>query len=257
MNNPIHANIHFHALAEHLPFAVANNINPEIFFSGEALDALVPEELAATAASLHSSGLNSSIHATFMDLNPGSTERLIREATMHRFNQVLDAAEVIKPRVIVFHPGYDRWRYGERQDAWLGHALAAFRHVLERTEQIGCIVAVENIFEEEPSTLKALIEAADSPRLRHCFDVGHWNMFKKVGMEEWFAELGQYIAEAHVHDNFGLKDDHLPIGEGAIDFDLFFSLMKRYAPDAVLTIEAHSKDRVERGVANIRKFLNT
>jgi sugar phosphate isomerase/epimerase len=114
---------------------------------------------------------------------------------------------------------------------------------------------VENIFEEEPSTLKALFEAIDSPLLRHCFDTGHWNLFVKVSMEEWFAEIGSWIAEAHIHDNFGIKDDHNAIGEGNIDFDLFFRLMEQYAPDAAWTLEAHSKETLEKALVKIEKYI--
>lgn len=243
----------FATVAENLPYVLANNLCPEFAFHGDILDQLIPEELAATATALSLNKTDCTIHAPFMDLNPGSTERLIRDATEKRFQQVIAAAEILKPRIIVFHPGYDRWRYGENQLAWLTNSLDIWRWVLDRAEQIGFTIAIENIFEEEPSTLKSLIEVVNSDRFRHCFDVGHWNMFKQVGMAEWFAELGHYIAEVHIHDNFGKKDDHLPAGEGAIDFDLYFSLMAEYAPEAIWTIETHSKERVERAVEALQK----
>ena len=31
----------------------------------------------------------------------------------------MDAAALLRPRVVVFHPGYDKWRYGEARDRWL------------------------------------------------------------------------------------------------------------------------------------------
>ena len=254
MPNRVYAHVPFSMLSANLPVILDRRINPEIFFPGEVLDGLVPEEVGAVAETLAEAGLRCTFHAPFIDLNPGSAERLIREATRRRFEQVLAAADILRPDVIVFHPGYDKWRYGESQDKWLAHSIDAWRWVLERTEKIGTIVAVENIFEEEPSTLRALFEAMNHPRLRHCFDVGHWNLFHKVGMEEWFAEVGTYIAEAHIHDNFGTRDDHLPVGEGQIDFDLFFSLMARYAPDAAWTIEAHCREAVGRALANLERY---
>lgn len=255
MNNLVFAHVPYHLLEQNLEFVTTRRINPEVFFSGDALDALIPEELAVIAGTLAGNGIRTTIHAPFMDLNPGSVEHLIREATLRRLNQALDAAEILRPVVMVFHPGYDRWRYGENQDKWLKYSIDTWQMVLERAARIGCVVAVENIFEEEPSTLRTLFEAVDSPIFRHCFDVGHWNLFKKVGMEEWFAEVGSYIAETHIHDNFGRRDDHLPIGEGEIDFDLFFRLMQRYAPDAVYTIEAHSREKVEASLQNLGNFL--
>jgi sugar phosphate isomerase/epimerase len=255
MSSRVYAHIPYPYLQKNLPLVIERRINPEFFFSGEILDSLNHEELTAIAAELKGNGLDSTIHAPFIDLNPGSAEPLLRKATLHRFHQVLDAAEIIKPSVMVFHPGFDRWRYGESRDLWLGNATETFREVLPRVQRIGCTLAVENIFEEDPSTLKALLEAVDSPHFRHCFDVGHWNLFVKVGMEEWFAEIGSYIAEVHIHDNFGTKDDHASIGEGNINFDLFFQLLDSYAPHAARTIEAHSKEALERALVSIQRYL--
>ena len=255
MSKRVFAHVPFNRLGTHLPFFLERRLNPEIFFSGEALDALTPGELAAVAARLRDAGLSCTIHAPFMDLNPGSLEGLLRDATRHRFNQVLDAAEQLRPEVMVFHPGFDRWRYGEATELWLGHSAVAWRSVLERARSIGTVIAVENIFEEEPGTLRALFELVDDPLLRHCFDVGHWNLFKKVGMEQWFEALGDRIAEVHIHDNRGTRDDHAPPGEGAIDFGLFFRLMERYAPDAAYTIEAHSREHLEQSLAALEQQL--
>ncbi|HEY6007721.1 MAG TPA: sugar phosphate isomerase/epimerase family protein [Geobacteraceae bacterium] len=256
MTNDVFVHVPYARLGEHLETLVTRRINPELFFPAETLDSLIPEELAAYAATLAEHGLSTTIHAPFMDLNPGSLEPLLRDATLHRFRQVLDVAAVVRPRVMVFHPGYDRWRYGGSQEAWLKHSIDAWQMVLGRTEGIGCTVAVENIFEEEPSTLRVLLEALDAPRLRHCFDVGHWNLFHRVEMEEWFAELGKHIAHVHVHDNYGTKDDHAPIGEGNIDFDLYFRLMKTYAPDATYTIEAHDRQAVDRALTRLHERLD-
>lgn len=242
-------------LKAHLPFLIERRLNPEIFLSADALDALDPAELAGCAAALRTERLSCTIHSPFMDLNPGSLERLLRDATLHRFGQVMDAAEQLRPEVMVFHPGFDRWRYGEATNQWLELSVPAWQGVLSRARAIGTTIAVENIFEEEPSTLRALFEAVDDPGFGHCFDVGHWNLFKKVGMGEWFETLGKRIAEVHIHDNFGTRDDHAPPGEGGIDFDEFFGLMQRYAPDAAYTIESHSKPDLERSLVALAPYL--
>lgn len=255
MSKRVFAHVPYLQLQEHLPFILERRLNAEIFFSADALDAMVPAELAAAAAALKGEGLSCTIHSPFMDLNPGSFEKLLRDATMHRFSQVMDAAEILRPEVMVFHPGFDRWRYGEAVKQWLELSAAVWRSTLDRARGIGTVIAVENIFEEEPSTLKALLDEVDDPIFRHCFDVGHWNLFKKVGMEEWFEALGDRIAEVHIHDNSGTRDDHAPPGEGAIDFQKFFALMERYAPDAAFTIEAHSRDHLESSLAALRPYL--
>lgn len=252
----IHAHVPFALVPQNLDYMIENGVHPEIFLTGEALDAVLPEQLEAVAASLTAAGISCTIHAPFMDLNPGSEERLLREVTRRRFQQVCDAAAILRPKVMVFHPGYDRWRYGEKQHTWLKQSLDTFAAVIAATERIGTTIAIENIFEEEPATLLALIEGCNHPRVRHCFDVGHWNLFHDpaVGLDEWFAALGSYIAEVHIHDNRGTRDDHAPVGEGNIDFQRYFQLLQRYAPDAVWTIEAHSRPCLERAIAGIAAF---
>ena len=49
MINRIHAHVPYGRLAEHLEFALANRINPEVFFSADALDGLPPTQLSISA----------------------------------------------------------------------------------------------------------------------------------------------------------------------------------------------------------------
>lgn len=255
MKNNLHAHVPYLRFSEHLQYILSRQINPEVFFSAEALDTMICEKLEAQSRLLRDEGLATTIHAPFLDLNPGALDGTIREATRHRFQQVFQAAEILQPRVIVFHPGFDDLRYGDSRMAWLKNSIDFWREFLPQARRIGCTIAVENIFEKEPSTLRGLIEAIDDPCFRHCFDVGHWNMFTTVTLDEWFAELGPYIAELHLHDNHGQADEHLPLGEGEVDFDLLFGLVAHYAPGAVRTIEAHSLERLERALKNIEKYL--
>jgi len=255
MSKRVFVHVPYSQIAEHLPFILERRLNPELFLSADVLEALKPGELAEVAAKLQGAGLSCTIHAPFMDLNPGSFERLLRQATQARFDQVLDAAEILRPEVMVFHPGFDRWRYGEASERWLELSVPVWQGVLQRAETIGTVIAVENIFDEDPVMLKRLFEALEHPRLGHCFDVGHWNLFKTVGLREWFTELGSRIAEVHIHDNRGTRDDHAPPGQGAIDFELYFELMERYAPNAAYTIEAHSREDLERSLVALERWL--
>jgi sugar phosphate isomerase/epimerase len=249
------AHLPFRLLDQQLESLLARRVNPEIAFTCEALDALSPGDLDAAASFLRSNDLEATIHGPFMDLNPGAVDPLVRKATVRRFDQVFDAAAIIKPRVIVFHPGFDKWRYAETRNRWLDNSISFWRRFLPRAESIGAVIAIENIFEEEPSNLKELIEAVDSPFFRHCFDAGHWNLFGTVTMEQWFSEIGRHVAEVHLHDNDGNRDQHLPPGEGIIDFKELFSLLKKYAPHSAYTIEAHTLETLDRSLLSIPAFL--
>ena len=246
MNQLVCSHVPYPRIHEYLDLILTRKLNPEINFSAEALDSIIWEELAAIAEALHGAGLVTTIHGPFYDLNPAAFDPLALAVVRKRYDQTFRAAKLLKPRVIVFHPGYDKLHYLDSAEVWLKQSIAFWQEMLPKAEEIDCIMAIENIFEEEPATLRALLESVDSPRLRHCFDTGHFNMFAKVSLEEWFAELGPYMAESHIHDNHGRSDEHLPPGEGIIDFDKFFQLIRQYAPDAVWTLEAHSIERLKR-----------
>lgn len=240
---------------EYRSYILEEGLNPEIYFSAESLDMIDSGMLRSFSADIFSSGLSCTIHAPFMDLNPGSVDGFVRESTKRRLEQTIDAAAILKPRVVVFHPGYSRLTYGSAVDAWVGNSVDFWSEMIPRLKDTGCKGALENIFEEEPSTLLRVIEGVGDSFLGHCFDSGHFNMFSTVSPQSWFADIGSYIVESHLHDNFGSSDDHLPVGEGEIDFKLVTGLLEQYAPAAIWTLEAHSRERLERSMKNIREFL--
>lgn len=77
-------------LAEHRSYLLDERINPELYLPADALDTLDKAEMQALAHDLTSHGLSCTIHATFMDLNPGSVDRAVRETTRQRVEQTLE-----------------------------------------------------------------------------------------------------------------------------------------------------------------------
>ena len=78
-----------------------------------------------------------------------------------------------------------------------------------------------------------------------CLDLGHANI--TVGTDAAIATLGRRIATVHVHDNHGIKDEHLWPGGGTIDWKATAEALQALAtpPATVLEIthslpEAHA-----------------
>lgn len=242
-------------LADYRSYLLEQRINPEIYLSAEALDVTNMTDVQDFAHDLESHGLACTIHGPFMDLNPGSVDRAIRETTRQRVVQTLEVAAVVKARVVVFHPGYSRLSYGSAVAAWVANTVDFWQQQIPCIRQTGCLVALENIFEEEPTTLFQVLEQLDRSLFGHCFDSGHFNMFSTVSLDEWFRVLGSRVVESHLHDNHGQADEHLPVGEGEIDFGQVTGLLKRFAPQAIWTLEAHSRERLERSMNVIRQYF--
>jgi len=249
-----HVHIPFNRLAEHLDLIREKSLNLELYFAGEVLDSLSLDDVRKAGELLnHNPSL--SFHAPFMDLSPGAVDSLVREATMKRFNHILDVAEVLKPKAIVCHSGYEKWRYALKPNWWLEMSLLTWQPLNRRASDIGVKLAIENIFEDEPSNLKMLMEQMASDNFGICFDTGHCNLFSTVRLEDWMEALNPYIIELHLHDNDRSSDQHLPVGEGTFNFGKFFLLLKNR--DCIHTIEAHAPDKVMRSMKNIACFTKT
>ncbi len=231
-------------------------VGPEIYFSGSTLDRLTPEEAGAVAESLRSAGIGTTtFHAPFNDIWPGARDEEIRRVTVHRLRQAVSFAPLFRPLGIVMHGGYSDWLFDFDADAWLAEAGRTFSDVAEAAERAGVDIFVENIFDEVPDHLLRLRAAVGSKRIGFCFDAGHAALFSRLPARQWLEAFGPNLKELHLHDNHGLRDDHLPVGEGSIDFREVLLAAEKTGASPILTVEPHREDHFQRSVDSLRALL--
>ncbi len=239
-------------LEKYLPFIKKEKLNLEIYFGSRRIDNLKKKDIIKLKNKLDYNP-RLTVHAPFMDLSPGAVDSRVREITIKRFFDVLDLAEVLKPKIVVFHSGYDKWKYDERVDIWLEGSLKTWKPVNERAEALGVKIAVENIFEDEPTNLKLLMEEMNSKNFGICFDTGHFNLFSRMFLSNWLEMIKPYIIELHLHDNTKSKDLHLAIGDGNFDFRTLFRELK--GKNLVYTIETHSVEDTRKSLERLKVYL--
>jgi sugar phosphate isomerase/epimerase len=249
-----HVHIPYDKITEHLQMIKSLRLNLEIYFNSKSLDSLKSSgsKLSLLKEQLDYNPLLT-IHAPFMDLSPGAIDSKIREVTMERFNHVLDIAESLKVKSVVFHSGYEKWRYGFDINLWLEQSILTWQSIADMAGKVGVKIAIENIFEDEPSNLTLLMQKMGSKHFGICFDTGHFNIFSKVSLEEWMEALNPYIIQLHLHDNDKSFDQHKPIGDGTFDFDKFFSLLKN--KNCIYTLEAHNAADAQKSIERLQKYL--
>ena len=251
MSSP-HVHIPFNRIDQYAPVLREEKLNLEVYFSSDTLDNTGIDTIAKTISELDY-GPSLSIHAPFMDLSPAAVDTKIREVTMFRFGQIMDIASSIKAKAIVFHSGYEKWKYTLNVDIWLEKSLMTWDKVLEQAERSDALISIENIFEDTPDNLRLLAEKLGSGRFGLCFDTGHFNLFSKVSLDEWIDQTGTYINELHLHDNDGKSDAHSSLGSGTFDFKRLFDLLKD-RNDILHTIEAHSPDGAAESLSELKKY---
>jgi sugar phosphate isomerase/epimerase len=252
----IHINVPYAILLQRIDFAIKNRINPEIYFSAEDLDACRDEDVKHLAETLHQNGLEITFHGPFMDLSPGGVDKKVKEVTLDRILKTIELAQSFKPKTIVFHPGYEKWKFDGNVRLWLESSLQTWQPLVNQVEELGLTLAIENVFEETPDSLRNLFEEIDSPNFRFCFDTGHHHVFSKTLLSVWIEVLGRYLCETHLHDNHKEMDEHLPMGEGSFDFGQYFSLLSRSQLNPIYTIEPHEEAHLWRGLEAVEKYIN-
>ena len=247
----LHAHLPWLRCDEFLAHILELGLAPEIAFKGPDLDDLPAERLAAVARQLAASDRRPTVHAPFFDLSPGAMEPLVREVTLQRLTQSLQAAHQLGAHLMVVHPGYDRWRYPKLAAAWTALAADTLAPLVTMAASCDCRLALENIYEATPDTLLALVECLDSPWFGHCFDIGHWRLFGDVPQEQWLAKIAPRLLHLHLHDNLGQSDDHLPVGEGIIDYAPLLRTLAAMPTAPSCTLEAHNPMELQRSLANL------
>lgn len=251
----VQVHVPYQVLVARLAEFIGDGINPEIFMDRADLDAASPVELERVSVALSSAGLRVTMHGPYSGVNPGSADEPVRLHTMDVYEKAFEAASILKARNIVLHAGYSEGRSKGGVKAWMAQSMKTWPRFAGLAEETGVTIAAENIFEKEPSTLKALVEAVGSSNFRVCLDAGHLSVFSRVPFEDWFRALGPHIAEVHLHDNNAGADEHLPLGEGTIDFPLFFHLLSLYATEPVYTIEPHGDAVTKRAIKAVKAYL--
>ncbi len=231
-------------------------VGPEIYFSGSTLDRLTPEDAGTVAESLRSAGIaTTTFHAPFNDICPGARDEEVRLVTVRRLRQAVSLAPLFRPLGIVMHGGYWNWLFDFDAGAWLEGAKRTFSEVAEAAESAAVDIYVENVFDEVPDHLLQLRASIGSKRLGFCFDAGHATLFSRLPVQKWLEAFGPHLREMHIHDNRGLRDDHLPVGEGSINFRGVLLAAGDVGAKPILTVEPQREEHFHRSILSLQAIL--
>jgi len=180
---------------------------------------------------LDAHGLGVSVHGSFWDLNPASHHRELQKLTLTQVRRSIDACRTLGGEIVVLHFGRCPVPYAKD---FLEEAKRRYRRFIEKclpyARERGVTLALENAI-GQPTTypsnveeLKQLVLELEGAKV--AFDIGHAHLAeRRAGMNDTglaiandIKDLRGHLVHAHVHDNRGKNDDHLPPGDGDINF---------------------------------------
>jgi sugar phosphate isomerase/epimerase len=195
-------------------------------------------------------GIGVSVHAPIFDLNPGSLDPVIRKHTRRCWERAVGVAGALGARMINFHTGHNPLLPESTFPGWLAQSLETWERVVNLTSDAGMTLLLENMFEPTPQVQLDLLAQLESRHAGFTLDVAHAYIYGAVSIDAWWSQLGPAIQEVHLHDSDGFSDDHLSIGDGALDWQRIFEDLFRTAPDSVKVIEMP----IEAALASLRRI---
>lgn len=177
------------------------------------------------------------------DLTPA-----LRKASLNEVLSSLEVAADLHAMKVVLHPSRMGGIGVHVRDRVVGYAMESLETIVAGADRLGVCVCIENMFPQnglfyEPADFVSLFERF--PGLKLTLDTGHAHLTggggsKTLGFIDMF---GNRIGHIHVSDNFGIQDNHLPVGTGTIDFPPIIRALKRIPYDDTITLEVFSRDK--------------
>ena len=199
-------------------------------------------------AQFRNNGMAASVHGAFIDVNPASGDPLIRELSRKRCRESCALAVSVGASNVVFHSSAFPFLRGAYLNNWAS-VCASFYD--ELAAQYPVKIYIENAQDLDPEPLRKLRDSVSSDRIGVCLDIGHAN-YSRVPMEQWFDVLEDSIGYFHLSDNNGSFDDHLPLGQGTVDWQLIHRRWEQLGRDIPITLETGSLADTEKSLAFLK-----
>ncbi len=178
---------------------------------------------------------------------PGDLTPRIRKASLEETLEGLNLASHLKARCVVLHPGSFMGLGNVARDLSIRAALESLETLLEKASSLGIPVGLENMFPKggwlvTPGDFDPVLEKF--PDLGITLDVAHAFIgggFPRI--HDFITAYGEKILHVHISDNWGERDDHLPIGAGRIPFVKVAAALKESGYRGWATLEVFATDR--------------
>lgn len=194
------------------------------------------------------SGRVNAIHGAFIDVNPASGDPAFRELSRRRCRESCALGAELGAEHVVFHSSAFPFLRGGYLENWADLCAAFY---MELAEDSGLTLCIENSQDLDPEPLEELMRRTGDG-VQVCLDIGHAN-YSDTPLEAWFDVLGPSIACLHLSDNMGRFDDHLPLGDGGIDWAMVDRLYQDLGKELPMTLEVGGIRGVEKSLAFLHR----
>ncbi len=194
------------------------------------------------------------IHGPFMDMVSGSPDARINEVCRQRYLHGIYIASQLGAKLMVVHANFIGTLHNvPYRHGWQERNIAFWKPLAERAAEYGVTVALENMWEFDPTIIGDLLSAIDHPNLRACLDVGHAHLFSDSAftLQNWLNTLEPWLVHTHMNNNNGKIDEHhgFDYEFGVINIEAVLNMLRNLKRQPSIVLEM---DHVEDMRASLR-----
>ncbi len=211
-------------------------------------------------------GFACTLHLPFLWQDGASLAEPLRQTTVQSIRQVLEWTQALELESYVLHL-WGLWTSvlasvqqmpAEEKQLLMDQLLRQAARTLE--ELAACVppgkLCVENL---ERFPFDYIVPLIDEQGMRICLDVGHLTLQGGDPLT-FLREHWERIGEIHLHDAVrggsagpGVRD-HLPLGDGGVDYVAFMDTLSAQGYDEVLILEVNTKEDLLQSLERIQPW---
>jgi len=205
---------------------------------------ILMEQKSAILSALSRNGMFALGHTAYW-VGFGSAHENVRAGWVCEGKEMIRVASELGIRLLNFH-FYSRLGMVGKTERSRENFLHNFANSMTELTQVGVQHGVELMLENVPSESDHPLESlecfsqvmSDVPALKFHFDVAHAFIENRMkGVKNYLEAFSARLVHIHMHDNHGDYDEHLPLGQGKIDFKKVIKLLKGYQYNRTITFE--------------------
>jgi len=222
-------------------------------------------QVEEAARSIENMGIEAlSLHAPFAShINIASHDAGERERAVRELIVACEAAHALGARYLVLHPGPEETGRPSHGDWYerAHHAAGCLNRIADRCQELRLSLILENMLPHlmfgHTSDILFLLGAIRATNVGTCLDTGH--AYLSGDLRTVVHKLSGHLRMLHLNDNNGSWDDHLPPGQGKVDWKALFRQLRHYRFQGSLILELSSSGTPEEIMTRARsgwKYIN-
>jgi sugar phosphate isomerase/epimerase len=189
------------------------------------------------------------LHGPFMDMVSGSPDPRVNDVCIRRYSHAIRIAHDLGARNLVFHANFIGTLHNAfYREGWHERNVEFWKPLAEYAQTHNVTIALENMWEFDPTIIGDLIRAVDHPYLKTCVDVGHAHLFtnSEFSFNDWLQVMHPHIVEYHMNNNNGIIDEHHGFDweHGTLNYNELLPNLRAAAPDATMVLEMYKVEEM-------------